>query len=733
MAVERSLTFGEENRQAEIEYLQRGLLPTLVPLVALAGWAWLVYVLNRERTFGRHVIPAAVLFLAAYLGHRLSRRRYALACWSLLLGLINALAAIMLHYPSLDLAAFGVLIILVAHALLGLRQALLAMALTALATGWAGAASGGDVPGPALAHTLTLYALALGVAWLAARPFRQSVESALTGWVRARDALIEVQERRAELYRVVRALEEATYRIEHMNNALLVAQREAEEARALKARFAATVSHEIRGPLNLILGFSRMMALAPERYGEPLPRAYHEDVDTIYRNSQHLLALVDDVLDLSQIEAQKLPLVKDRIDLEEDVVKRVVSTVRPLAERKGLYLRQELAGSLPWILADPVRLRQALLNLLTNAIRYTEHGGITVRTAHRDGRIAVAVQDTGPGIPPEAMPKLFKEFRQVQATETREGAGSGLGLAICKHLVELHGGEVWAESQPGTGTTFHLALPLPGVEPVAAGLVRGESVAGLDSPKTCLIVHDDPGTIRMLSRYLEGYRIVGVPSTEDLPALTEELRPRAIVAGHEQWAAIAARLAQTPYEVPLIRCALPRALGAQPSAGLLAYLAKPVLPEMLTSIMRRVLHDGEATVLLVDDDPDAVRLLERMLLSLPRPYHILKAYNGERALELMQTSVPDVIFLDWVMPGMDGAALVARMRADPRLHEVPVVIVSARDWGEDQAALGTELTVQWRRPVPMAKGTRCLQSLLDTLSPDYLSTGALTARPAPVT
>jgi len=260
-------------------------------------------------------------------------------------------------------------------------------------------------------------------------------------------------------------------------------------------------------------------------------------------------------------------------------------------------------------------------------------------------------------------------------------------------------------------------------------LIKAGPLPGTETPRTCLIVHGDPGIVRMLSRYLEGMHVVGVLDPLEVRSLVEELRPRAVVTSCELAEAVAAQVAATLYDVPVIRCALPQ--WAQSQGNLLAYLAKPVTPEMLALVMKRVLRDAEATVLLVDDDPDAVRLLERMLTSLPRPYTILKADSGQRALEVMATVVPDVVLLDWVMPGMDGKQVLERMRAEERLCGVPVVVVSARDWVEDGATMGAELVVRWRRPVPVATGARCVQSLLEVLNPSYLPAPGASAQPGP--
>ena len=516
-------------------------------------------------------------------------------------------------------------------------------------------------------------------------------------------------------------MEEATSRIERMNDELILARREAETARASKARFAATASHEIRGPLNLILGFSKMMALSPERYGAPLPRAYHADIDAIYRNSQHLAALVDDILDLSQVEANKLPLVKDRVDLKEDVIKKAGDIVQPLAERKGLYLRQEVAEDLPWILADAVRLRQVLLNLLTNAIRFTEQGGITVCADRQDDVLLVSVQDTGLGIPAEEMPKLFQEFSQTHLPESSEAPSSGLGLSISKHLVELHGGKIWVDSNVNKGTSFYFTVPLPGfasrrASSMTTSSVRHHTVAH----KTCLIVHDDPGIARLLARYLENHRIVAIPDASEVLTLIEELHPQAILADRKVAEDISDKLAGTPFDVPIITCELPHVTHQDQLKGVISYLIKPIVPEILTAAIKEVDSGDGITVLLVDDDPDAVRLMEMMLTLIPRPYKILRAYDGRQALELMQAVVPDIVFLDLLMPGMDGRQTIVHMQADERLRQVPVVVVTAQDWFEEGFTLGMPISLHAKKPVEVVRGVRCLQALLDVVKPRYL-------------
>jgi len=711
----------ERDLRVEMANLRREGIPALLVTLLAVSWLWSSWRFTRQGLMGPVELGVILLGALAWVVYHLRERHLSLACWILVLDMALIAMLIVYSQPTALSLAFGCPVIIIASALLGNWQA----ALTATLLGGLvligyphmslAASSGWNPP-----TVLALYALTCATAWLVLRPLRMAMSYALSGWDRARLALDEVQQRRAELYRVVRALEETTARMERLNNELVVAQREAETARALKARFAATASHELRGPLNLILGFSRLMALSPERYGVPLPAPYRADIDAVYRNSQHLVALVDDILDMSHIEAERLPLVKDVVDLHEDVVKKAVGIVLPLAERKGLAVRSQLASDLPNLIVDPVRLRQALLNLLTNAIRFTERGAITLRTVQEDSCVHVSVQDTGPGIPAEDIPRLFREFSQVHVAETRAESGTGLGLSISKHLVELHGGQIWVESVRGMGTTFHFTVPLPGTQPQVMGEVRTETTTPRRVFNTCLVVHHDPRIIRLLARYIEDYRIVGLPDETQVRALTEDLHPRAILAPTELGPLVAEQLQGMAGDVPLITCGMPELSGHFALEGVVAYLVKPILQDTVVSVMQKVaVQEGETCVLLVDDDPDAIRLIERMLTAVPHPYRIMKAYSGERALEIMAETVPDVVFMDLVMPGLDGRQVIARMREDERLSQVPAVIISARDWVEESNAVTAPIVLHRRDPLDIAGGIKCLRALLDAQQPRY--------------
>jgi len=722
MVSRESIVSCESNVKAEVEDQRQGLLWPFVTASFAVGLVWLTYSVSQSWDLNTSSASTFALWMGAYLAYKLGRKHHYVASWLLVLSLILANGLIVASAPSSLAIAFGALVVIIANALLGAGRAFVSTTClwVTVAMAWH-LGTGSQELHLAAGGSFPFYYLVWAATYVANLPLNRSVASTLAGWAQARKALLESRARRAELYRVVRALEEATYRIERMNNELLVSRWQAETARAAKARFVATVSHELRGPLNLILGFSRLIALFPERYQDPLPVAYHADIDTIYRNSQHLAALVDDVLDLSQIEAERLPLVKDFIDLEEDVVRKALGDLQPLAERKGLYVRLQLAGDLPRILADQVRLRQALINLLTNAIRFTERGGITIRSQLEGDSVLIAVQDTGPGIDPDDMPKLFKEFSQLHQSETREAMGSGLGLSISKELIELHGGQIWAESKPGVGTTCYFSLPLPGAASTVARTVRtGRTRPQTGSPNTCLVVHDDPEVVRVLARHLDGYRVVGAPGEQEALALIEELHPGAIVTTPAIAGRLENQLAATPYGVPIIACAMSRAAGRRDLGKVITYLIKPVAQETLDGVMTQIDQSGETTLLLVDDDPDAVRLLERMLTPIPHPYRILKAYSGHQALDTMKSVVPDIVFMDLIMPGLTGEQTIQRMRADDRLREVPVVIISAKDATEDDITIGPPICVRGGNPLGIGRYAQCLRALLDAVSPKYL-------------
>jgi len=709
--------------RTEVKELRRGLLNTFVIAVTAMGWLWFGYFLGRPWGLSIDIIATLSLWCASYLSYKLVDDHLALSSWILLLGFGLAIGLIESIHPGWIAMPFGVLGVIAGSALLGPGGGL-AIAIMTWVAGSVAQPFGPNMWQSAFydsADMLVLYLLVLGASSLANRPLSVAVQSALTGWANARNALLEVRQRRGEIYRALRSLEEATYRVERLNNELIVAQREAEEARTTKARLLATVSHEIRGPLHLILGFSKLIALSPESYGEALPRTYRADIQTVFRSAQHLVDLVDDILDLSQVEAQRLPLVKKRLDLNEDVIKKAVDVVQPLVERKRLYLRQEVESDLPCLVGDEVRLRQALLNLLVNAVRFTRQGGITVRASQRDEHVLVSVQDTGPGIPPEDIPNLFREFSRVKLTDTAEVEGSGLGLVITKHLVELHGGRIWVDSQSGEGTTFYFTIPLIGEQSAAATIVEVGKVQRKAEPHTtCLIVHDDPRVIRLLARHLEGHRVIGLANEGEVVGTTERLRPRAIVTTAELAEQIHDQLLRSSLDVPIISCGMPRLAEDSRFEGIAAYLTKPVAPESLVAVVSQLEHGDATTVLLVDDDPDTVRLMQRALMAVPHPCNILKAYDGSEALRLMRKTLPDIVLLDLILPGIDGTEVLARMRQDKDLCKIPVVIVSGRDWMQDVVTLGTSMRVHFPDAVGVAAFARCLQALLGILKPRYL-------------
>lgn len=530
----------------------------------------------------------------------------------------------------------------------------------------------------------------------------------------------EAREHRAQLVQTTRQLDIACYRLERANAALQLAWRAADQAERSRMEFATTISHELRTPLNLIVGYSEMMMTSPGSYGGiPLPPAYRGDLSAIYRAAQHLLALTDDVLDLARMEVGRLGLLRETVDLTQ-IVRDAATLVRDYMEARGLELRLDLPDDLPPLLLDRLRIRQVVLNLLVNAVRFTERGHIGVRVARGDHEVRVSVSDTGPGIAPDDLAALFQRFVTSGEHRAEWHSGTGLGLAISKRFVEMHGGDMGAESVPGQGATFWFTLPLVpadrGGVPVVSPSHPLPATPG--QPEQVLVLaHPDAALARLLQRHLGRYRVETADGLAAAGARALEVRAAAVIAD----------LAVAPDwdhgSVPLLRCPLPRQERRADRLGVADHLLKPVSREDLLRAIARL--DGPIQrVLVVDDDTRFVRFLGRLLSSVGQGYAVSTAHNGEEALVKLRGERPDLMLLDLAMPGLDGPGVLRRMADEPDLARTRVLVVSARDEAEECGILGSEIHLTKPEGFRLAELTEILGVLLSALTPGrgYLDT-----------
>jgi len=524
----------------------------------------------------------------------------------------------------------------------------------------------------------------------------------------------EAEDHRGQLAQAWQQLDLAYQRLERLNDALELAWRAADEAERSKMELATNLSHEMRTPLNLIIGYSEMMMSSPSNYDDAaLPASYRGDMSAIYRSAQHLLALTEDVLDLARLEAGRLSIVKETVDLGQ-IVREAVALVREYAESKGLELRVDLPSDLPPMALDRLRIRQVLLNLLTNAARLTEHGRISVRVQSREHDVRVEVADTGPGIGAAEMPRVFERFvTRDQAKGGRRG-GVGLGLPISKWFVELHGGEMGVDSVPGVGSTFWFNLPAETIEAQAPAAVRAgrAAVRWRPSGQVVVLAHADPELAHLLQRRLEGFQIEMAPDLAAAQALAVEMGAAAILADAD---AVAADEALGSV-VPVVRCSLPRSGRLAHRLGVADYLIKPVSREVL---LRSIGNLGRPInrVLIADDDVHFVRLLSRMLRSRESRCSIATAHNGEEALAKMSAEQPDLLLLDLVMPRLDGAGVLSQMAAHPQFKDLKVIVISARGEGEDTLSLGRDLHIVKPEGFRLAELAKVVGAALSQMAP----------------
>jgi CheY-like chemotaxis protein/nitrogen-specific signal transduction histidine kinase len=474
--------------------------------------------------------------------------------------------------------------------------------------------------------------------------------------------------------------------------ALAEKSRELEAASNAKSQFLANVSHELRTPLNAILSYSQLLLEELEDRGQ---HDFTPDLEKIHAAGAHLLGLINDILDLSKIEAGKMDLYLETFDVPT-LVRDVVALVRPLVERNANTLNVQCADGIGAMRADVTKVRQALFNLLSNATKFTEHGTVSLSVTRGpiDGVDAVtfAVSDSGIGMSPEQTARLFQAFAQADSSTTRKYGGTGLGLAISRHFCRMMGGDITVESVIGTGSAFTIRLPAEVAGPATTSEPGAEPTPGPppDSRPTLLVIDDDATARELMQRFLatEGFHIVTASSGADGLRLAEELRPDAItldvlMPGMDGWAVLTALKGDPALaDIPVIMLTIVGERSMAYALGASEYLTKPIDRGRLTAVLERYRRENRAqTILVVEDDPATRDFLRRALE--PEGWTVDEAENGQIGLARVAKSRPGLILLDLMMPEMDGFEFITELRRHEEWRSIPVVVITARDLTAD--------------------------------------------------
>ena len=471
---------------------------------------------------------------------------------------------------------------------------------------------------------------------------------------------------------------------------LMRAKEEAVRASKFKDRFLSTMSHELRTPLNAVLGFSDL--LADKRCGD-LNERQQRYVGHIATGGKHLLKLIGDILDLSKIEAGRMELSCEDLSVAS-IFAEVVSALRPLAEKKAQTLSASADRTVS-VHADPTRLKQVLMNLVGNAIKFTPEGGGIEIAAQQAGReVQVKVRDNGPGIPEEEQKRIFDAFYRLR--KSGEGAeGTGLGLAITESLVKLQGGTLGLESAPGHGSCFYFSLPAA----TSIREMRTEvATVGRKAEKapTILIIEDDAVTVHLIDSQLtsSGYQVVSCDQAERALEMAAELQPQAITldlfmkptSGWE----VLLRLKQDPRttSIPVIVVTIVDNPGAGAALGADEYLVKPVDKATLLAAVDRCLEGQSGSpsrpVLVVEDDAPTREIIAELLTT--KGYAVVTAPDGESARAQVAASLPELVILDLLLPKVSGFELLAEWRADRRTAELPIFVLTSKDLSSREKA-----------------------------------------------
>lgn len=744
-----------EFTSSTIELLQTTARNQMITVGLIAAVWHIIATLSWPETFLRTiwlVTPATLLICIVSLW--LLPKRFLLAHVIWQMGLVIVITLSLYIYQQPEIVFLYALLPLMAIVAVGRRAGLLAEGGIIIVVGWLSYSqlitlSPGYGLGVIMAGALT------GIlGWAASDALLTVAHWSLFNFNQAQFNLETANRQRGEVVGVLKSLDQAYSQLERVNHMLVLARAQAEEAQEVRNRFALAVSHELRTPLNFILGFSELMVNSPDTYTslEEWPPGLYEDVQEIYRSTMHLQSLVNDILNLGQIEARQMPLFKEMVDMSQ-LVQDVKAMVEPVLTRKKLWFRTEIEPDLPPVFADRTRIRQVLLSLISNSLRFTEQGGITVRLRGEKNAILVNTEDTGPGIAQEDLPKLFKEFGQLEQSGWRRREGTGLGLTIGRRFVELHGGQMWVESEgvSGRGTKFYFTLPLSRTaidlhtaadEETADTRFWNYTKEQAEKDRLLLVLSPNPVAGDLVEHYLEDYGVVALADFSQVHSKITELFPNALIVDQAiiNENKVQAVLQDLPYHLPIVSFVFPESTGqlSYLPPGVANYLVKPVTRQRLIEAIRSLDRDIRL-VLVVDNDPAMVRFVTLALTSgedetISAPdYQVQAAFSGLEALEQLRQEPTDVILLDLNLPDINGWEVITRIQQEPVLAQVPIILITASDLPQALATDQQEsIQVLMGRPFSRQELGALLKGVLGAVQPMYPTLAALSAPTHPV-
>jgi len=502
-------------------------------------------------------------------------------------------------------------------------------------------------------------------------------------WVLARG--LGLRDATGRVYRMAGSLGDISDR-KQIEIELRLAKEQAEEASRAKSEFLANMSHELRTPLNAIIGIAELIRDYVVEEGHDRLR---EPIDRIHRAGRHLLQLINEILDLAKIEAGKFQLTFEDVEIEP-LLRDVAAAAEPLAGKGGNRLDISLSSDLGRMRADPLRLRQIALNLLSNACKFTERGTVSLEArrerADTGDWITVSVADTGIGMAPEQLARLFQEFSQADTSITRKYGGTGLGLAISRRLCRMMGGDITVESELGQGSRFTLRVPAPAAE--VAKPPPTQAIAPLGSR---VLVIDDEETVRdLMRRFLtrEGLEVVTAKDGVEGLAIARELKPALItldvlMPSLDGWSVLKALKADPELaDIPVVMLTILDEKNKGYALGAADYVTKPIDRERFQAVLARYRGpEPSKRVLIVEDDPDTRSWLSRTLQD--NGWVVMEAGNGRAALEQLAEAAPDLVLLDLMMPEMDGFEFLEEFHRTDAGHRIPVVVITAADLSQD--------------------------------------------------